>query len=360
MRFCYTSCVQAVNLSYKLKLYPTQNKADTLALLVALFQREHAACTMVMSQGEGHRPSTKGMGEFIGRAYRRATIDYRRTTKAGHKPGALKAELIDSAEVQQPRKAKGFDCWIMIRGTTTNRGRNGGFYIPAKKHRAINRTLALPGATLNESTEVFRKNSKWYARVSVSVPVATVQHPHGWLGCDVGVRHSVVRSDGYRGRTLKGVVFGPRRTRKRFQPIPRKRYSRTFQRQVLTKEARRAVSVAQRSGRGISLENPQRLPKWGGWGARIFAHTVLLLSMIAGVPVRLCKPAYTSQTCPHCHSRDTFRVNEMFRCLDCRYTNHADFVGALNLSSGFCGVTAVSHGLLSLSPSPPRGGGADA
>jgi hypothetical protein len=39
------------------------------------------------------------MGEFIGRAYRRAYIDYCRTKKAGHTPGFLKAELIDSAQV---------------------------------------------------------------------------------------------------------------------------------------------------------------------------------------------------------------------------------------------------------------------
>ena len=32
-----------------------------------------------MSQGENRLPSTKGKGEFIGRAYRRAYLDYRRT-----------------------------------------------------------------------------------------------------------------------------------------------------------------------------------------------------------------------------------------------------------------------------------------
>ena len=168
---CYYQCVHSVNLSYKLKLYPSVNKADTLALLAALFQRSHAECTSLLRQEEGRPPSTKGMGEFSGRAYRRAYTDYRRTRKAEHTPGFLKAELLDSAEIQQPRTAKGFDCWIMLRGTTSSRGRNGGFYIPARKHRAINRTLALPGAKLNESAEVFRKNGKWYARVSVSVPL---------------------------------------------------------------------------------------------------------------------------------------------------------------------------------------------
>ena len=47
----------------------------------------------------------------------------------------------------------------------------GKLYLPAKKHRAINRTLALPGATLCAQGEVFRKNGKWYVRCGVKVPV---------------------------------------------------------------------------------------------------------------------------------------------------------------------------------------------
>src|SRR5262245_28402147 len=87
--FCYTfSVASVVNLSYKLKLFPSRNKADTLALLTALFRKSHADATHLIAQGQGRRPSTKGLGEFVGRAYRRAYIDYRRTTKAGHTPGA--------------------------------------------------------------------------------------------------------------------------------------------------------------------------------------------------------------------------------------------------------------------------------
>src|ERR1043165_5369864 len=111
----YMSNVQAVTLSYKVKLYPTQNKADTLALLTALFARFHTACTSVLRE-ESRCPSAKGMGEFAGRAYRRAFTDWRRTRKAGHIPGTLKAELIDAAHVQTPRHATGFDLWIMVQG----------------------------------------------------------------------------------------------------------------------------------------------------------------------------------------------------------------------------------------------------
>ena len=401
-----------MNLSYNLRLYPTANKADTLALLVAVFQRSHADCTSLLGQEDRRLPSTKGMGELRGRAYRRAYLDWHRQRKAtpvlkahaehtlaralkalpaiknprkhasvlrridksllilGHmqrnqimygqdfKPPYLKAELIDSAEVQKPRKATGFDCWIMIRGTTSTPGRNGGFYIPAKKHRAINRTLALPGASLNESAEVYRQGGAWYARVSVAVPMPEVQEPKGWLGCDVGVRTSVVRSDGYHGRSLKPVVDGPNRF-KRKRRHNKRRYARTFQRQIIAREARKAVLVALATGRGISLEDPRRLPFWGGWAAREFAKRVELLTSLVGVARRLLKAAYSSRTCSRCLSRDTFRRKEFFRCRACGFTRHADENAALNHSSGSYTVTGVSHGLRSL-VLLPSGGGADA
>ena len=348
----------SVNLSYKLKLYPTVNKADTLVALAALFSRTHADVTTQLACMEQPRlPSTKGMGEFIGRAYRRAYIDYRRTTKAGHKPGFLKAELIDSAEIQQPRKATGFDCWIMLRGTTVTRGRNGGFYVPAKRHVAINRTLALPGAKLNESAEVFRKNRKWYARVSVSVPLAQVQEPKGWLGCDIGARAAVTRSDGYKGPDLRPMFNRDNERKQNHAKQGRDCYRpMSPSRQVIAREARKAVSVAQRSGRGIALEDPKRLIRWKKHAARFFGYRVLLLAALSGLAVSVIGPPYTSTTCSRCgHVERRQRHKEAFRCWRCGFTHNSDFNAALNICHKAYGVTAVSHGSPSLLP----GGGAD-
>ncbi len=340
-----------VTLGYKLKLYPTANKAETLALLCALFQRTHAEATDRIAEAEGRCPSTKGRGEFIGKAYRRAFTDYRRTKKAGHTPGHLTAELIDSAEIQSPRRARGFDCWIMIRGTTTPRNR-AGFYIPAKKHRALNRTLALPGAALNESAEVFRKNSKWYARVSVTVPLPDVQTPHGWLGCDIGARAAVTRSDGYRGPDLRPILNRQRdrRAMQQKQGIDRS-VETSPQRQVLAKEARKTVSVARRSGRGIALEDPKRLIRWKGHAARYFAKRVGLLAALNGLSVALIRPPYTSLTCSSCGwVEKRQRHKEMFRCWHCQFTHNADVNASRNIRHRACVATGVSHGSLSLSP----------
>lgn len=341
-------------LSYKIKLFPTRAKADTLACLTALFQRSHTACTTVLLE-QGRPPSTKGMGEFIGRAYRRAYVDYRRTTKAGHIPGVLKAELIDSADLQLPKQARAFDYWILLKGTKDK------LYIPARGHRALNRTLALPGATLNTGTKgsayVMRKNGKWYAYVTVKVPLVEVQATAGTIGVDVGARTCVTRSDGYKGRDLRPVLKKQRDRRAMQQKHGiDKRSNGTFQKQLLSIEARSLVSVALKTRRAIAVEDPKRLIRWKSHAARFFGNRVALLAAIVGVPYIVVNPAYSSTTCPKCGKVERgMRHKETFRCWRCGYTHNADFVAALNICHWGHRVTAVSQGLLRLSP----GGGAD-
>jgi putative transposase len=59
-----------------------------------------------------------------------------------------------------------------------------------------------------------------------------------------------------------------------------------------------------------------------------------------GMKVRTVSEAYTSQTCPRCHSRHSLRVLCGFRCLDCGLEAHRDAVGVLNIAAR-CGEHAV-------------------
>ncbi len=337
--------MHSVTLSYKLKLYPTHNKADTLALLAALFARHHRECTTVLRE-EGRCPSSKGMGEFAGRAYRRAFTDWRRTRKAGHMPGALKAELIDAAHVQAPRQAKSFDLWVMVQGV-------GKLYIPARKHRALNRALSYPGAALCEQGEVCRKNGKWYCRVGVTVPVPAETPAKEFIGVDVGVRASVARSDGYTGPDLRPTLTRQRNRRAMDQKRGLdRRVDTSPQRQLLAREARRVVSVAQRSGRGIAVEDPCRLIRWKAHAARYFGTRVALLAALMGVPVAVVNPAYSSTTCPRCGFVERHqRHKETFRCWRCAYTQNADFVASQNVCHRATYASCTSHsGSLRLCP----------
>jgi len=47
--------------------------------------------------------------------------------------------------------------------------------------------------------------------------------------------------------------------------------------------------------------------------------------------VRTISEAYTSQTCPRCHSRHSVCVLRGFRCLDCGLEAHRDAVGVLDM-----------------------------
>ena len=245
----------------------------------------------------GQRPTSRGQGEFAGKAYRRAWTDYKRGQKAARAlreiiPGTLKAELINAAEFQRPRKANGFDYWVMINGTIPNHSGKGVLYIPARGHRALNRALAQPGAQLSigskSSAEVFRKNGKWYCRVTVKIPLSKEQSVNEWIGCDVGIRRAVTCSDGYQSCDLRPLIKRQRDRRALDQKQGRDRsYEMSPQRQAQAKDARALVSRAHKSGRGLGLENPDRLPRWKQWSARFFAKRVLLLAAVAGVPVRL-------------------------------------------------------------------------
>jgi putative transposase len=56
-----------------------------------------------------------------------------------------------------------------------------------------------------------------------------------------------------------------------------------------------------------------------------------------GMKVRTISEAYTSQTCPRCHSRHSQRVLRGFRCLDCGLEAHRDAVGVLNIAARYGG-----------------------
>jgi putative transposase len=59
-----------------------------------------------------------------------------------------------------------------------------------------------------------------------------------------------------------------------------------------------------------------------------------------GMKIETVSEAYTSQTCPRCHSRHSLRVLRGFRCLDCGLEAHRDAVGVLNMAAR-CGGYAV-------------------
>ena len=326
---------EALTLAYRVKLDVTRIKSDMLGMLCVYFAREQHK-TLDLLDGivaqEGKLvlkgKSQVGDGEFKQRVRYRAVNDYKRAKKAAKalkkqmKLPYLHAELCDAAEVQEPRKATEFDLWIHIEGLS----RDCQLYLPARKHKALNRALSHPGATLGKAAQVMRRKGKWYAIVYVRCPLPEIQETKEWYGNDVGVRASVTRSDGYCGPDLRPILKAQkdRTAERQRQGMPHDFGRQTPQRQALAREARKLVSVALATGRGIALEDPKRLPRWRQWAVRYFAKRVVLLAALAGVEVTFVAPPYTSLTCSQCGSVETFRRRTCFRCRQCGFTHNAD------------------------------------
>lgn len=70
-----------------------------------------------------------------------------------------------------------------------------------------------------------------------------------------------------------------------------------------------------------------------GWGE--FRRQLEYKALWAGGLLIAVPPQYTSQTCPACGhvSKDNRTTQERFACVSCRYENHADVVGAINVLS---------------------------
>jgi len=349
--------VPSATLGYKVRLYPTRNKAETLAVLAGLFKRIYDAHMQALVE-TGR--ATFGQGRFTSWTQRRALQDFLKSRKAGHQPGKLKAEIAAVAEVGAAKKGSSYNLWITI-SAPREMGKGQTLFLPAKSHIALNRTLAFAGARLNGSTEVFRRRGKWYALVSVTVPLAETKPTSDWIGCDIGARSAVTRSDGYQGPDLRPVLTRARNRRAMLQKhgVEETR-DMSPQRQVLAREARKAVSVARRTGRGVALEDPKRLIRWKQHAARFFGKRVLVLAAVQGVAVQVISPPYTSSTCSACgHVEPRQRHREAFRCWHCGFTHNADINASRVIGKRAPAVLAGSQKSSLAPPTEPRGNGED-
>ncbi len=112
---------------------------------------------------------------------------------------------------------------------------------------------------------------------------------------------------------------------------------------LLHRLANQIVALAKRYGAKVVFEQLDSLKavKKGNWGKSLKAAQLGKLETIvnyklrlAGLPLLQGVPAYnTSNTCPRCsHSNSENRSKQVFCCLSCGLTAHADSVAAINIA----------------------------
>lgn len=218
--------------------------------------------------------------------------------------------------------------------------------------------LGMLAAFRKGETDLVYRAGKWFLVATCEVSPAEVnKKPDGWLGVDLGIVNIATDSDGtvHAGKALNRYRRRQQRLRRRLQEkgtksakrllrLRRRREKRAVA-QVNHTIAKRIVAEAERTGRGVALEDltgirdrvrlrkPQRvtLHSWAFWQLGAF---VAYKAGSVGVPVVFVDPWYTSQTCAECgHTEGRNRVSQSrFVCRSCGVVAHADWNAARNIA----------------------------
>jgi IS605 OrfB family transposase len=203
---------------------------------------------------------------------------------------------------------------------------------------------------------VLRRDGKWFLIVTVDLPPGAPIPATDFLGVDLGVANIATDSDGthYSGAEVEKVRKKHKLQRRQLQRKNTKGSKKKIRR-MQDKEARfrrhqnhviakAIVQTAQRTGRGIALEDlegiRERVTARGGdarnrlygWSFDQLRRFTVYKAHLAGVPVEFIDPAYTSQTCHECghRERSNRRSQAEFHCQACGHEAHADVNAARN------------------------------
>lgn len=207
-------------------------------------------------------------------------------------------------------------------------------------------------------TDLIFRDGLWLLHAVIDSPEASQREPvNGFLGVDVGIVNIATTSDGDRmsGERLNRYRTRQQRIRKRLQTKKtssarrllqkRRRKEQRFATDVNHRISQRIVAEAERTGRGIAVEQltgirdrvrlrkPQRATLHS-WAFAQLGHFLAYKAGQAGVVIVEVDPAYTSQQCHRCGwiDKKNRRSQASFICGRCGFVGHADHNAAHNIA----------------------------
>lgn len=204
---------------------------------------------------------------------------------------------------------------------------------------------------------IVEKSGKWYAQVSIGVPVSEKDNEKV-MGVDLGLKVPAVAVTS----TKKTRFFGNGRMnkyiRRKYQEQRKKLgklkklsairklsnkehrvmtdINHKISRQIVNLAIQEEISVIKlekltniRQTARTSRKNEKHLHTWSFYQLSKFIE---YKAKLAGISVVYVDPKYTSQLCPQCGAKNKAK-DRQYCCQSCGYTTHRDRVGALNIMS---------------------------
>lgn len=209
-----------------------------------------------------------------------------------------------------------------------------------------------------ESDLLRDRQGRWFLIATIDPPTPAVTDPDGFLGVDMGVVNIATTSDGdnwsggavttrrkknlaaRRSLQARGTKSAKRRLKNRSGREQR------FTRDVNHRISKTIVETAQRTGRGVAVENltgirdrvRHRKPQRSTFHSWAFAQLGAFLAYKAeraGVAFTQVDPRNTSRQCSECgHVEKSNRTDQAsFACRACGVSLHADHNAAINIAA---------------------------
>lgn len=205
-------------------------------------------------------------------------------------------------------------------------------------------------------SDLIYENGTFYLLVGIEILEEPLKEATDYLAFDSGIVNIATTSDGdnwsggavtlrrKKNRALraklqrKGTKSAKRLLKKRSKKETR------FVRDTNHVVSKKIVESAKRTGRGIAHENlkgirgrarlrkPQRT-ELNSWAFAQLFTLVAYKAKLAGIPVKIVDPAYSSQLCPECGTvgKSNRPNRDTFCCSSCLFSGPADLIAARNI-----------------------------
>lgn len=344
-----------MKLTAQLKLLPTPEQADTLKRTLEI---ANAACNSISQVAWETRTFGKFALQKLCYQDVRATfgLSAQMVVRALAKVGDAYKLDKHTKRTFRPLASIAYDdrilSWNLHAPSVSIWTQKGRLSIPFV---AGERQIQLLQTRMGETDLVYHRGN-WYLLATCEVQEPDPQDVDDMLGIDLGVTNIATDSDGtiYSGSTVKGVRYRHRRLRNKLQKkgtLSAKRRLRKlsgqearFAKDVNHTISKRIVREAQRTKRGITLENLKNIRTrvrarksqrtvLHSWSFAQLQACIAYKAALVGVAVALVDPRNTSRTCPACgHIDKANRFNQaIFRCVSCGCAGHADTIAAGNI-----------------------------
>ncbi|GAA1279863.1 RNA-guided endonuclease TnpB family protein [Streptomyces aureus] len=390
--------VTVVKLSVQVKLLPTPVQAAALEETLHACNQAATWVSSVAFEKDIKRNFTLrehtytaikdrwGLGAQAAQHVIKKTCDAYRTLKANLTAGNLGRpsskryrRAVEKPIAFRPEGAQPYDDRMLSRQYTertvsiwTLSGRMKGVAFTAAPEHAARLALHRKG-----ESDLLYRDGMWFLTATCEVPEAALNTSiTQFLGVDLGIVNIATTSDGQimagrrlnRGR-LRERVLRQKLQRKNTPSVKRRLKKRRRKearraRDINHKIAKHVVAEAERTGRGIALEDltgirarvrlrkPQRATH-SSWSFAQLGQFIAYKARKAGVPVVHVDAAYTSRTCAECgHIDKANRASQArFVCRSCGVVAHADWNGSRNIRHR--AEELWRRGAQSTAPDPP-------